>query len=287
MLMRVVWAFCALLLVPALAWGQGSVIQAGPPTGGHAPMYTPGGSFQTVIQDSGPASGGLQGLGLSELLQVNPSPLTSTGSGPLGTHDCHYSAPVNSGAYYYLCLDANAQGGGALIYGNGGTAPQEPFNFFVNGTSYQFPFVVGGIVGPSVSVVNDLACWNNTTGTLLKDCGSNVSVGNLTVTGTLKAPALILVGHDVHGVRMLRVFPDRRCCGGCFHGWGQRHLHGDHNHSRRHGADRPEWMGLLWRRAEFSDFGGADRIHDHHGDRAGHDYDRPADRFPMPGILGV
>lgn len=28
-----------------------------------------------------------------------------------------------------------------------------------------------GVVGPGSSVVNDLACWNNTSGTLLKDCG--------------------------------------------------------------------------------------------------------------------
>jgi hypothetical protein len=143
MLKRFAGALCALLLAPALAWGQGSVLQAGPPTGGHAPMYTPGGSYQTVIQDSGPASGGMPGLGLSELLQVNTSPLTTTGSGPLGTHDCHYSAPVTSGAYYYLCLDAFAQGGGALIYGNAGTAPQEPFNFIINGVTVPFSSISG------------------------------------------------------------------------------------------------------------------------------------------------
>jgi hypothetical protein len=130
--MRLVVAFL-LSLLPALAWGQGSVLQAGPPTGGHVPMYTPGGSYQAVIQDSGPASGGLPGLGLGELLQVNPSSSPNTGTGPFGAHICDYSAPINSGAYYYLCFDSNAQGGGLLAYGNAGTAPAEPLVCIING----------------------------------------------------------------------------------------------------------------------------------------------------------
>src|ERR1039458_4897362 len=162
MLMRVMWALCALFLAPAVAWGQGTILQAGPPTGGHVPMYTPSGGSQAAVQDSGPASGGMAGLGLSELLQVNPSPTASTGTGPYGTHICNYSTPVNSGAYYYLCVDSNAQSGGLFAYGNGGTAPPLPFHFIVNGATYAFPFAIGGIVGPSSSTVNDLACWNNT-----------------------------------------------------------------------------------------------------------------------------
>lgn len=175
---------CALFLSPALALAQGSVLQAGPPSGGHAPMYSPGGGFQAVIQDSGPASGGPQGLGLSELLQVNQSSVAGTGTGPLGTHECHYDAPINSGAYHYFCLDANAQGGGLLAYGFAGTAPALPFNFNINGTNYTFPFTVGGVVGPSTSTVGHSACWNNITGSLLSDCGASAgTVTSVAVSG--------------------------------------------------------------------------------------------------------
>ncbi len=51
--------------------------------------------------------------------------------------------------------------------------------------AYPFPFSIGGILGPGTSVVNDAACWNNVTGTLLKDCGAFVTVGGTnTWTGT-------------------------------------------------------------------------------------------------------
>jgi hypothetical protein len=123
----------ALLLIPSLALAQGSILQAGPPTGGHAPMYTPFGGLQAVIQDSGPASGGQAGLGLSELLQVARSPNASSGTGPMGTHECMYDAPVASGSYHFLCFDPNAQGGGLIDYGAAGTATPLPLQFMVNG----------------------------------------------------------------------------------------------------------------------------------------------------------
>jgi hypothetical protein len=45
-----------------------------------------------------------------------------------------------------------------------------PLLFEVNGTFYQFPFTASGaIVGPNSTTVGDVAMWNNTTGTLLKD----------------------------------------------------------------------------------------------------------------------
>jgi hypothetical protein len=193
-----------LTLLPITAFAQGSVLQAGQSTGGHAPMYVRGGGYgQTVIQDSGPASGGAAGLGLSEFLQVNRSASSGSGSGPLGTHDCNYSAPTTSSGYYYLCFDAYASGGGLLAYGNAGTAPALPFTMSVNGSTYQFPFVLSGIVGPSTSTVGHLATWANTFGTQLQDSGTvtndvifsgagtgltvtnNASVGGLTSKGNI------------------------------------------------------------------------------------------------------
>lgn len=181
----------ALGLAPAAAFAQGALLQGGPTTAGHSPMYVQTGSGQAVVQDSGPASGGPVGMGLSELLITSRSPnniypSANTGSGPLNTHLCMYDAPNNNATgYHYLCFDPNAQGGALVTYGSAGGATALPLSFVVNGSSYAFPFVTGGIVGPSTSVVGDAACWNNLIGTLLADCGPFVTVsGNNTWSGT-------------------------------------------------------------------------------------------------------
>lgn len=188
-MMRFVRSICAavaLLASAASAFGQSSILQGGAWTPGHSPMYVGQGQSQPIVQDSGPAGGGSIGLGLSEQLLSVRSP-TSTypaagaGTGPFGTNWCDYDAPItNSTGYHVLCLGPNSNGGGMIYYGFGGGASALPFTFNFNGTSYQFPFAVGGIVGPGTTVVNDIAVWNNTTGTLLKDvsfsaiCGSNL-----------------------------------------------------------------------------------------------------------------
>lgn len=166
-------ALCFLL--PATAFGQGAVLQAGPPAPGRAPMYVNGGS-QAVLQDSGPASGGGIGLGLAEQLLtvrgVGNPPFANGGSGPFGSNWCDYDAPTtNLTGFHYLCMSPNAQGGGLLSYGAAGAASQQPFNFIINGATYTFPFAVGGIVGPNTTVTNDVAAWGNTAGTLLSDTG--------------------------------------------------------------------------------------------------------------------
>ncbi len=178
-------------LAPTLARAQSTLLQAGSTSAGRVPMYnnsTSGG--QVIVQDSGAAAGGGVGLGISELLRTargtGTPPYAGQGTGPLGTNDCNYDAPTNNATgYHYLCFSPNAQGGGLIAYGAGGAASALPLSFNVNGVAYQFPFSIGGVVGPAVSVVNDAACWNNTVGTLLKDCGAFVTVGgNNTWTGT-------------------------------------------------------------------------------------------------------
>jgi hypothetical protein len=183
-----IFALMGALIGPA--WGQGAVLQGGVPVGGHVPQYIPSGSSQAIVIDGGGAGGGPIGVNPSELgitaRGTGTAPYAAQGTGPLGTIGCFYDAPTNNATgYHYLCLSPNALGGGLLAYGAGGVASTLPLSFYVNGSTYAFPFVTGGIVGPATTVVNDAACWNNLVGTLLKDCGAFVTVGgNNTWTGT-------------------------------------------------------------------------------------------------------
>lgn len=166
----------AVLLAPHAASAQGTILQGGTFTARHAPMYI-GGGIQAIVQDSGPAGGGTNNLGLAELLLVmagtGTPPYAGTGTGPLGTNLCDYDGPTVGGTgYHYLCFSPNAQGGGLITYGAGGGASVLPFNININGTSYALPFSIGGIVGPSPTVVGDILCWNNLVGTLAKSCGA-------------------------------------------------------------------------------------------------------------------
>lgn len=163
-------------LIPSMGWGQGAVLQGGSWQGGHLPMYSGQGSAQPIVQDSGPASGGAVGVNPSELgitaRGTGTPPYAGQGTGEYGSNFCVRDAPItNATGYHYLCMSANAQGGGLLAYGNGGGSAILPFRMVINGAAYDFPFVTGGIVGPSSTVAGHLVCWNNTVGTLVSDCG--------------------------------------------------------------------------------------------------------------------
>jgi hypothetical protein len=176
-------ALLALLcLLPGLALGQQSLLQGGSMTAGHLPMYSIGGTSQPIVIDSGPAGGNVTGQGISELnvtaRGTGTPPYATQGTGPNGEIACFQDAvSTNSTGYHYLCLSPNAAGGGLLSYGAAGGASSLPFTFMVNGTSYAFPFVTGGIVGPGSTTVGHMACWNNTAGTLLSDCGTALTIG--------------------------------------------------------------------------------------------------------------
>lgn len=203
MLFRAFTAILAVLCLEAcspVAIAQSALLQAGPVAAGHAPMYVNTGTSQPVVQDSGTAAGGASGVGLSELgvtgRGTGTPPYAGQGKGPLGTNICDYDAPItNATGYHYFCLSANAQGGGLIAYGHGGSATALPFNLSVNGTTYPFPFVIGGIVGPPTTVTGDAACWNNTVGTLLSDCGAPVTLaGNNTWTGSNNFTSTFKIG---------------------------------------------------------------------------------------------
>lgn len=173
-MMKLIAVILAVLFSATAALAQGTVLQGGPWAPGHAPMYTGQGSGQAVVQDSGPAGGGGTGYGMSEGLYVargtGTPPYVAQGTGPFGTNWCDYDAPItNPTGYHFLCLSPNAQGGGLLSYGAGGAAAQLPFQLDLNGILYQFPFSTSGVIGPATSVIGDVAIWNNTVGTLVKD----------------------------------------------------------------------------------------------------------------------
>lgn len=145
-----------LLLVCGLVGGaqaqQNAVQMSQPITPGHAPIWVTNG----VIGDGGPSLSGN---------------LTEVGITNTGTPFCINSAPI-TGPYYQTCLGANAFGNGGFLSSNAyGGAPKLPLTFNLNGVNYQFPFTTGGIVGPNTTTVSNVACWNNATGTLLRDCG--------------------------------------------------------------------------------------------------------------------
>ena|SRR5579885_1297181 len=136
--MRALLVFLLLVAAQA-AHAQTALLQGGPWAPGHVPMYAVGGNSQAVAVDSGPALGGSTGVGLSELgLSVRGTgtpPYANAGTGPLGTNLCDYDAPTdNAAGYHYLCLSPNAQNGGLIAYGAGGSADQLPLRFSVNGT---------------------------------------------------------------------------------------------------------------------------------------------------------
>jgi hypothetical protein len=186
--MRIKSILLALLFWPAVAIAQQSILQGGATTQGHVPVFVTGGTGQPITIDGGPAGGNTTGQGLSELnitargtacnTAAYPVVCVGQGTGIDGSiFQIQDAVSTNPAGYHALSFSANAGTGGLIEYSAQGGASTLPLNIKVNGTTIAFPFVLTGVVGPSSSVVNDVACWNNTAGTLLKDCGAFPSVG--------------------------------------------------------------------------------------------------------------
>lgn len=194
----------AALVIPSGAFSQAALLQGGAWTPGHLPMYTGPGYSQPTVQDSGPAAGGIAGVGLSELLLAargtGTPPYVGQGTGPLGTNFCDYDAPItNATGYHYLCLSANAQGGGILAYGAALPASSLPFQINANGVNYTFPLsvpslapiaantIVGAIsAGPPQALAipgcTGALTWTSGTGF---GCNSSSGITGATFTGGL------------------------------------------------------------------------------------------------------
>jgi len=186
-----------LCLLPNIVLAQATVQQGGSFAAGRVPTYS-GSSGSPIVNSAGGAGG--TGVGIAELPVIARGtglpPFVAQGSGPLGTIFTIYDGPTNSAAgYHYFGLHPNSQGGGLLTYGAGGGAAELPLNFIVNGITYPFPFGGGGggggIVGPGTTIANDVVCWNNLVGTLVKDCGQTIQFsGSTSGTTTLSSQAI-------------------------------------------------------------------------------------------------
>lgn len=148
--MKKLIAALLILACPALAQAQNPIKQSGTVTPGHVPYWVTNG----VIGDAGTAANGK---------------LTSLGITASGPSFCINSAAITSAGWQQFCFGATTANGGTISIQNFGTAAAKPFIVTVNGTPYQFPFSLSGILGPNSSTIGHLAVWNNTIGTLLSD----------------------------------------------------------------------------------------------------------------------
>lgn len=136
----------ATALAADAAFGQSVILQGGPTSPGHLPMYVGSGHQQPIVQDGGGSGGGAIGanpgeIGITSRSPINSYPSANSGNGPLGEHLCMFDAPTtNPTGYHYLCFDPNAQGGGLVDYGYGGGATPLPLTISANGVSQTFPF---------------------------------------------------------------------------------------------------------------------------------------------------
>ena len=176
--MRGLLAIAIWLLAASLAFAQSTVLQVGPWTPGHVPIYSQTYNGQPYVLDGGGSAGGPLFTNLSELgvTSVSPTgtyPSANSGNGPRAEHACLFDAPsTNPTGYHYICFDPNAGGGGLIDYGAANGATQLPLTITVNGVSYPFPGTnSGNVSGPGSTAVNNIPLWNNTNGTLVKDSG--------------------------------------------------------------------------------------------------------------------
>lgn len=172
MLKRLLVALLLVALYPAVGYGQATVTQGGSWSSGHVPYYSASGGSQPVVQSAPGAGGGAQSISEMSIVKrgTGTAPFVGGAGGYLGSSFCLYDGPT-TGAYHQLCFDPNATGGlGLLSYNAFGGASSQSLTFNINGTSYPFPAVLSGVVGPGSSTVGHPACWNNTSGSLLSDC---------------------------------------------------------------------------------------------------------------------
>jgi len=138
------FALMVAAFVTTPTFAQSVLLQGGPWTGYHLPMYANSGSSQPILADSGTAGGGVSGANPSEIgitaRGTGSAPFAAQGHGPNGEIFCTYDGPTTSATgYHYLCLSPNDGTGGLISYGSGGAASDLPLSIDVNGSSGVIP----------------------------------------------------------------------------------------------------------------------------------------------------
>lgn len=136
----------ALLLVPATAFSQATVIQGGSWTAGHVPAYG-NSSGQPTVRDGGTAAGNATAgtnpstMGITSRC-TNPPCDGSVNSqgGPNGENFVIFDGPTaDPEGYHYLGFSANIGGKAVITTGAGGGAAAQGLDFIIDGVTYNFP----------------------------------------------------------------------------------------------------------------------------------------------------
>ncbi|HLX18464.1 MAG TPA: hypothetical protein VKS24_25025 [Bradyrhizobium sp.] len=165
---RSLLAAAAVLLAAAVfgcadADAQGAVQAYQPQVYGHGAMFGPQSNY--IMDAGGPTQNGLP-----------PTNLTNPGTSPLGYQwvnsglgTCGFSAYANQTAWSSFCMGFDGSGNALLSISGVNQTPSA----YVNLNGVRYPLVAGGgnMVGPSLSVADDLPSFTDTTGKLIKDSG--------------------------------------------------------------------------------------------------------------------
>jgi len=168
-------SFIVALVAPLAAWAQGAVQQIGPAT-----KFDPTGFIgdHQIESASKMFNDNYRGLNPAHTLDNK------------GTGSCWEDA-LTSGPYHEVCITHDSAGNALLTTTPQNGATGSSFNISLNGSIYPVGGTPGGnVTGPTPTVTGDVACWNNTLGTLLSDCGTattpianSLIVGNATGGG--------------------------------------------------------------------------------------------------------
>lgn len=123
----------AFLLLAAPAFAQ-NVQQSGTVTRNHIPVWI--------------TSGAIGDGGSSVDSPISSIGITNNGGNGL----CINSARLSTGNYNALCFGSNTTGPATISLQNFGTAPAEPLQFIIDGTTYPFPGALAGITINGTSV---------------------------------------------------------------------------------------------------------------------------------------
>jgi hypothetical protein len=168
--MRHFWAvLVASLFFCGCAAAQGVVQQSGPIVPFHVPVW---GSNGVIMDGGSPQAPAVSALGMFNGSQC-PFGISSQAGPNVG---------VTPYSQFTICQTLTTS---TLTFSglNGASPPTVYFN--IGGVNYAFPGPGNGNVsGPSSTTTGHFACWNNSAGTLLVDCGGPPGTASTANTGT-------------------------------------------------------------------------------------------------------